>query len=210
MDDANPNPYETPQGIDEPPDALPERRLDVAQQVRAAGSLSLDEWHESEWLVGQRFRGVVYASRPKSQFVQYSATAFLAYLVILGVVVWRGLANPTLFGFLGAIGAIIVGTIIIYLTARLRLNNQWKHGKGPFQTVEYLFDQDTLTIRAGEHCSELLWGEFDFHRRNNKVMLLHVRGAISSLIVSRGMFASPEKWQEVCQGVDGMFAAGES
>jgi hypothetical protein len=205
VDPSDLNPYKTPEGLEDPREAHAERVLDLTESVRAAGSLSLDEWHEAEWLIRQPPRGTVNGSRPKSRFGQYAATACCAYLVMLGMVIWRGIDHPMFHAFLAAIGAIIFGTLAIYWMARTRLHRQWKRHAGPFQPVEFAFERNTLTIATGQQRSELAWHEFDFYRRNRKVLLLHVRGAISSLIVARGMFASPEEWEAVCGAIDRMF-----
>jgi len=205
VDPSQPNPYETPEGLAEPREAHVERVLDLTESVRAAGSLSLDEWHEAAWLIRQPPNGVVTGSRPKSRFGQYAATAACAYLVMLGIVIWRGIDHPMFHAFLAAIGAIIFGTLAIYWVARTRLHRQWKRGAGPFQPVQFVFHRNTLTIAASQQRSELAWHEFDFYRRNRKVLLLHVRGAISSLVVARGMFSTPQEWQAVCDAIDRMF-----
>lgn len=203
-----PNPYESPAAADATGSAeepLPARRLAIGEPIRAAGSLSIDDWHEAEWLISQRFRGATPAAPGKRNFAAYTATAAAAWLAFVALVAWRGLMHPVVLGVVGGLGLLIAGTLLLYVLSTLRLRHQWRRRVGPFRPAEFVFTDNAMNIDSGRQRTEVAWNQFDFYRRNRRILLLHLRGAQSSLIVARSLFASPTDWERLCQAVDVAF-----
>lgn len=158
----------------------------VRPPIRACGSLSLQDGKRLQRLIGG---GVI------RQIVLFAVLA-LALFVLFNLVM-----RDPLLGFSRGLPIALLVVVVLgvcFLTMNLapliHLKRQWRQQQGIFQSQEFEFNEQSVTVKTDLIETRLQWRAFFQFKSDQNVVLIYLNPPTSFFVVPRTFFESDADW----------------